>query len=178
MMRGHPVFMSMLLLPVTMILFGCIKEETTPITPTAIPISDIEVLSVKEHFDDALIIAQQWQSDAYLQSASANVRQNDGFRTLRITYDFLSDKKRSEALLVWIREDKTIDSKVVDLAGSTEDRREVKAEQWLLDGVEAFQIAQEYGGSEYISKYGPVEIDIFLEYYKQEPNNTVIWRVS
>jgi uncharacterized protein YpmB len=163
---------KVLLLLVSLMLSGCTAAATVSST-------DVQVLSVKEYYDDAFMVAREWQSDAYLQSANAIARElYDSRRPLRLSYSFLSKSKRSQALLVWIREDLTIDSEIVNLGGSTEDRRELQSEQWVLDSMDAIQIAQAAGGNEYISKNGSVEIDAYLEYWKKEHANTVIWRVS
>lgn len=163
---------KVLLLLLSLILSGC-KGKATVST------IDFQVLSVREYYDDALAVAREWQSDAYLQSAAAITRQlYDSRPPLRLSYSFLSRSVRSEALLVYIRENLTIDSEVVNMGGSAEDHREIQPEQWTLDGVDAIQIAQEAGGNEYISRYDPVEVTAFLEYRRRVGANTVIWRVS
>ena len=163
---------KVLLLLLSLMLSGCTARATV----SAI---DLQVLSVKEYYDDSFAVAREWQADAYLQSANAIARQlYDSRPPLRLSYSFFSKGKRSQALIVWIREDLTIDSEVVNMGGSAEDRREIQVEQWLLDSMDAIQIAQEAGGNEYISEYGPVEITAFLEYRKKEGANTVVWRIS
>ena len=156
----------------SLILSGCIPRATVPAV-------DIQILSLREHYDDALTVAREWQSDAYLQSANAIARlSNDSHPPLRLSYSFLSQSKRSQSLLVFIREDSTVDSEVVSLGGSVEDRREIQSDQWKLDSMDAVRLAQEAGGNEYISRYGPVRMTAFLEYRKQESADIVIWRVS
>ena len=156
----------------TLTFMGCIGNAKTSI-------DDIQVLPVREYYYDALAIAHDWQSDAYLQSANAITRQSDdSLMPLQVSYTFLSNNKRSEALLVWIREDLTIKSEVGNMGGSVIDRRAIRSEQWVIDVMEAIQIAQETKGNEFISKHQSVEITAYLEYHQREPDNTVVWRIS
>jgi hypothetical protein len=160
------------LLLLSLMLSGCTARAT------ASPIN-FQVLSVKEYYDDAFAVAREWQSDAYLQSADTIARlSDDSHQPLRLSYSFLSKSKRSQALLVYVREDLTLDSEMVNMGGSVEDRREIQADQWKLDSIDAIQIAQEAKGNEYINKYGPVEITAYLEYRRWEPDKKVIWHIS
>lgn len=172
-METIPVrFGKVLVFLVGLMLSGCTEKATV----SAI---ELQALSVKDYYDDAFAVAREWQSDAYLQSANVIARQlYDSQPPLRLSYSFLSSSNRAQALLVFIREDLKIDSKVVNMGGSAEDRREIQADQWTLDSMDVIQIAQQAGGNEYSTKYGPVEITAFLEYRKKEHDNTVIWRVS
>ncbi len=163
---------QVLLFLLSLLLPGCTGRATV----SAI---DIQVLSAREYYDEVLAIAREWQPDAYLQFANANVIQPYySRRPLRLSYSFLSKSERSKALLVWIHEDLTIESEVVYIGGSAEGRQEIQSEQWVLDDMDAIQIAQEAGGNEYINKYRSVEITAYLEYRKRGNDDTVIWRVS
>lgn len=172
--RSHAkVLISLLVLAIGFLFAGC-SMKADPIST-----NDLQLLSIREYYDTAHVVAEEWQQDAYLASARATVRQKNTQRKLVIFYKFLSKSQLSESLLVSVFEDASVETKTVSMAGSVNERFEIKDDLWLLDGRDALKIAQKYGGSEYISNYGSVEIDVFLEFQKVISDETVlIWRVS
>lgn len=153
-------------------------DKGNPTLGTPVPLPDMEVLSVKNHYSDALAIAQDWQPDAYLGDASTRVRFQDKPSRLCIDYTFYSAKVRREALLVWVCDDSTSHTMTVDMTRAIGERTEIENEEWVLDSTQALQIAFENGGEDYLKHTASFDIALFLEYQKRVTNGPVVWRVS
>jgi hypothetical protein len=66
---------------------------------------DLEVLSVKDHYPDALAVARKWRSDSILEDAVALFSPTDYPGSQDISYGFRSLSDPEAGLLVWVKQE-------------------------------------------------------------------------
>ena len=133
---------------------------------------DLRVLSVKEHYPQALAVAREWRSDAMLNLAIAYFRPAEEPKDLSISYFFNSAGPPAKWLTVRVKERET------GLVVETEDGElfpgqplgdPVDSLQIPLDSPEALSIILQNGGAKFLARHNKPfsPIGLHLEYRKR-----------
>ena len=145
---------------------------------------DLRVLSVKEHYPQALAVAREWRGDAILNGARLPFRPTEGPGDLGLSYYFHSPGPPAKWLTVRIKEQEP------GLVVETEDGvmfpgqplgDPVDPFQLPLDSPEALSIILQSGGAEFLARHNnPVSpIGLHLEYRKTwYSEGPLVWAVS
>jgi hypothetical protein len=145
---------------------------------------DLRVLSVKEHYPQALAVAREWRTDAILNGARLPFRPAEDLGDLGLSYYFRSPGPPAKWLTVRVRERET------GLVVETEDGElfpgqplgdPVDPLHLALDSPEALSIILQNGGARFLAKHNNPfwPIGLHLEYrrtfYSEGP---LVWAVS
>jgi hypothetical protein len=145
---------------------------------------DLRVLSIKEHYPQALAVAQEWSGDAILNGARLTFRPPEDPGDLGLSYYFHSPGPPAKWLTVRIKEQEP------GLVVETEDGvmfpgqplgDPVDPLQLPLDSPEALSIILQSGGAEFLARHNnPVSpIGLHLEYRKTwYSEGPLVWAVS
>jgi hypothetical protein len=118
---------------------------------------DLYVLSATDHYDEAFDSATDWKADAYLISISGGVGSSESSGGgPSISLYFEAPSAAGSMYEVCLTKD-TFTPEVVDLGSDTTLAPPIERDQWTLDSVDAWSIAQANGGEEYLLHYqGPM----------------------
>jgi len=145
---------------------------------------DLRVLSIKEHYPQALAVAREWSGDAILNGARLPFRPTEGPGDLGLSYYFHSPGPPAKWLTVRIKVQEP------GLVVETEDGvmfpgqplgDPVDPFQLPLDSPEALSIILQSGGAEFLARHNnPVSpIGLHLEYRKTwYSEGPLVWAVS
>jgi len=145
---------------------------------------DLRVLSVKEHYPQALAVAREWRGDAILNGARLPFHLTEDPGDLGLSYYFHSPGPPAKWLTVRIKEQEP------GLVVETEDGvmfpgqplgDPVDPFQLPLDSPEALSIILQSGGAEFLARHNnPVSpIGLHLEYRKTwYSEGPLVWAVS
>jgi Tol biopolymer transport system component len=166
------VLISLCLCPLA---FGCRSQEHV-FDPTG----ESVILSATEHYDEALRRAIDWKADAYLASISADVGSpNISRRGRSISFLFHAPSAANSTYRLRLNKD-TWTPQVIGAGSSTSTAPPIEREQWTLDSVDAWSIAQANGGEKYLRLYqGPrTVVEVTLDYRTTRGGEkTLAWRV-
>jgi hypothetical protein len=135
-------------------------------------------------YPESLRLAQEWKTDAYLVSAETDFARGGGDGR-DLYYNFVFRSHSSPLMQMLLSYDSTKGSLREKLfavpADSTEPNVEISDTDWPIDSVEALQVAQAHGGSEFLTRhYSSNNLSLLLRLEKRaegEQSRTV-WLVS
>jgi hypothetical protein len=145
---------------------------------------DLRVLSVKEHYPQALAVAREWRSDATLNDAEALFGPADDPGRLSISYGFNSSGPPARWLLVWVKERETgleVETEEGELPPGQPLGDPVDPLQLPLDSPEALSIIMQNGGARFLTRnknpFWPLGLHLEYRqtYYSEEP---LVWRAT
>ena len=145
---------------------------------------ELQVLSVKEHYPQALAIAREWRSDAILHGAVAYFRPSEGPKDLSISYDFYSAGPPAKFLLVWVDEEETgivVESEEGELHPDQPLGDPVDPLELPLDSPEALSIIMQNGGAKFLARHNNPfwPVGLGLEYRKTfYSEGPLVWAAS
>ena len=143
---------------------------------------DMQVLSVKDHYPQALAVAREWRSDAIMEDAVARFRASQQPGKLTISYGFRSPSDPVAGFLVWVKQEQSgleITSEEFEFPADRPVRDPVDPLQLALDSPEALSIILQNGGGEFIAEHSllPWPLGLHLEYRRPwQPESTLVWR--
>ena len=154
----------LLVLQVTLLLISCAEIEQ----PRRFnELKNFKTLSIKQLYPEALSKALEWQSDAYLYTATIQIRHIEDRSPLRIYFVFRSTSNPNQYLHLYMIEHETgYDFEITAGEYQTEKSVEVPIDpdNLSLDTFEAFQIAFENGGQVFFERFKypdmPLNIDL------------------
>jgi hypothetical protein len=173
---GH-CFLGNILIAVFLILLvlGC--DSRTPQEETL-----VRTQSMQSLYPEALRLAQEWKTDAYLVRAETDFTLDDDSRDLY--YNFVFRSRSSPFMAMLLSYDSTRGSlreKLLPVPTNNTGRDlEILDTDWSIDSVEALQVAQAHGGSEFLTKHSSSNLSLLLRLEKRlegEQSKTV-WLVS
>ena len=142
------------------------------------------VRSVKTLEPRAIDEARKWKADAYLSSVSIDALALD-LRTPSATADLLSFLFRSHNDLqhyyeVAFQLDDKIRLREWSISDPNSDYVPIEPTDWTIDSVDAWRIAQENGGNEFLRKNQTRFLSTFLSVERRNPprSGSVLWYVS
>jgi Tol biopolymer transport system component len=114
---------------------------------------DLYVPSAADHYPEALDRAMDWKTDAHLISIAAGVEcPNSPYGGPSITFYFDAPSAPNSILELDLTEG-VWRSRVVELSSGATISAPIEREQWTLDSVDAWTIAQANGGEEFLFHY-------------------------
>jgi hypothetical protein len=137
---------------------------------------------VQSLYPEALQLAQEWKTDAYLVSAETDFAFGDDGRDLY--YNFLFRSHSSPLMQILLSYESTTGSIREKLLAapenSTEQDLEILDTAWPIDSVEALQIAQAHGGSEFLAEHSSSNLSLLMRLEKRLEGDELktIWFVS
>jgi Tol biopolymer transport system component len=144
-------------------------------------VGDLRVLSAADHYPEALDRARGWKVDAHLISIAAGVgHASNGLDEPGITFYFDAPSAPNSMYEVDL-ETRSWTSRVVDLGSAASNVPPIGREQWTLDSVDAWSIAEANGGEEYLSyHHDPATImTVILDYWPMRDRTEILaWRVN
>lgn len=185
-----PRFFSVWLRYLTLTIFvlavsGCqMSSENKTKTPVTVSYLDkLQIPFVAESINGAVDLAQDWQDDAFLHSVNVIPGWIDRPQPAILRFDFRSQNYANERLAVvfttGLDRENSVRTDFTDITTASKDFREITSNDWSLDADEAFQIAQQYGGEDYLRDSGlGAQVELFLEYQKGVTDGPVVWRVT
>ena len=140
--------------------------------------------SVRRLYPESLQIAQKWRADAYLVRAETDFV--IGVCDSRdLYYNFVFRSHSSPLMQIFLSYDSTKDSLREKLfavpADSTEHDTEISDTDWPVDSVEALQVAQAHGGSEFLARHSSsnnLSLLLRLEKRLEGQQTRTVWFVS
>jgi Tol biopolymer transport system component len=154
---------------------GCRNQEGVPDA-----LGDLHVLSAADYYSEALERAMDWKADARLISIGGGVGSStsagDG---PSISFYFDAPSATDSMYEVRVTKD-TWAPNVIELGSDTALAPPIARDQWALDSVDAWNIAQANGGEEYLRHYqGPMTIMVLtLDYWTTRAGEEKLaWRV-
>jgi Tol biopolymer transport system component len=153
---------------------GCQAEDDS-----ANVASDLYVPSAADHYEEALDRAMDWKRDAYLISICGDVvssASTGGGGSITFYFDAASAPNSMYQLD--LAED-TWTPRVIELGSGSASAPAIQRDQWTLDSVDAWSIAQANGGEEYLLRYrGPTMMNVTLDYWTTRAGDErLAWRV-
>jgi hypothetical protein len=145
---------------------------------------DLRVLSVKEHYPQALAVAREWRSDAMLNLAIARFRPAEGPKELSISYFFNSAGPPAKWLTVRVKEQGAglvVETEEGELFPGQPLGDPVDPLELPLDSPEALSIILQNGGANFLARHNnPFSpIGLHLEYrrtwYSEGP---LVWSAN
>ncbi len=145
---------------------------------------DMQVLSVKQHYPEALSVAREWRSDAQLDGVIARFRPATETGKLTIAYGFRSPSDPSGGFLIWVKLEESGLEIVTDDFAYPPDKpvgEPIDPLQLPLDSAEALSIIMQNGGAEFIAQHGmiPWPLGLHLEYRQSySSEGPLVWTGS
>lgn len=140
---------------------------------------ELLVLSAGQHYEEAMDRARRWKPDAYLSSISAGVAPSSNpYAWLLFMFDSPSTPD-SVYELHFIGE--TWTSRLLAKGSMTGMASPIKREDWSLDSVDAWSIAQAHGGEDFLLRHQDptTSMTVTLAYWRVGTTQDVLaWRAS
>jgi hypothetical protein len=151
------LFVIIVVVLFALVLVGCGMGEGTPVVTETVPSTnsidslDIEsyhVVSVKEKYQEASILAQDWHEDALLFRVDARIYDPHPPSKEGLYFIFESPTDRRHSLVVFC-DFNECESKIYGLNGSFLELEidPIKIDEIKIDSIEAAQTALRYGGA-------------------------------
>jgi len=154
---------------------GC----STPTPPRPVL---VETLSIQDLYPEALQIAKAWKEDAYFTGAYTSFWPTDSNEFQYASFSFRS--RATDFIGLYVSYDPATDSFEEKWLGVAEEDPRYKAEiadaEWRLDSIEALEIAQGAGGSEFLAGQLDKDLDLYLRLEKRQIGQDLrtVWRVA
>jgi hypothetical protein len=140
---------------------------------------ELFVLSAGQHYEEAMDRARSWKADAYLNSISAGVAPST-YPDAWLLFMFDSPSSPDSIYeLHFIGE--TWTSRVLAKGPMTGAALPIKREDWSLDSVDAWSIAQAHGGEDLLLRHQDpmTSMTVTLAYWRVgSTQNVLAWRAS
>jgi len=171
------------LMVLALVLVGWCAVSCSGATDSGGIADDLCVLSAAEYLEDAIQGAKDWTDDAYLTYVSggpSSLALDDHCSYANLTYSFDSPSKPREFYMtfLWRREwtSETHHHSHMAVIGLP-----IEREDWALDSVDAWRIAQNHGGREFVNRHVGSDTDIFFQLDRFEVGgiqDVLVWRVA
>lgn len=146
---------------------------------------EFRVLSLSAYYHQALMIASEWEADAYLASASPTFAMPQDSTSLSINYSFRSYSSPGKWLNVFFIESSSSLPGVSEGEFSEGNNRplpyEIKVDRLTIDSAEALLIAYEKGGKDFILEHHGIDPDSFLQLEQENialATGRPVWQVT
>jgi hypothetical protein len=169
---------ALILVPATAVLIAGPDGESGAVS------MDLRVLSVKEHYAQALALAREWRGDAILNGAVAYFRPSEDPKDLGISYHFYSAGPPAKFLIIRVEERETglaVETVAGELPPGQPLGDPVDPLQLPLDSPEALSIIMQNGGARFLTRnknpFWPLGLHLEYRqtYYSEEP---LVWRAT
>jgi hypothetical protein len=158
------------------VIVGCRAEIDSPDL-----CEELLVVSAAEHYDEALSGATEWQPDAYLTSivGSSNSRSVERDYAL-LVYTFHSSIDQTSFFVASLLGDAWT-SYSEPLGRMAVNPAPIAREEWILDSLDACEVAQDNGGRDFLARYADSYVSMVVQLDRFEVSgieDVLVWRLS
>jgi hypothetical protein len=150
------VFRFFVVILVCLIAFIIYLTDTLDISPNREFLLERQIPSVIEHYPKALAEARNWRSDAYMIYSAIQIRGTVLIGSLA----FNSESNPEVGFLYRLHEAEEgyqLETKEVDASGRLKANPPIPEDKWTVDSLEAYRVAIENGGSDFINLHPEVD---------------------
>ena len=137
----------------------------------------LPVVSLREELPRLEEAARLWNSAAYLADAELPIPGGEHGPWL-VSASFNSPTEQYQSLLVFLREDGTIDTEIIPHTVPVVQVEPIEANDWEVDSQEALDIALDEEGMQFLEEHpGAGCSSLALVRIGLEPDSPVVWRL-
>jgi hypothetical protein len=137
----------------------------------------VSVVSLRENLSDLEDAARPWSPDAYLANAELPIHYGSPGPWL-VSAGFNSTTEQFQSLLVFLREDGTVDTEIIPHTVPVVQVVPIEASDWEVDSQEALDIALDEEGMRFLEKHpGAGCSSLTLVRIGLESGSPVVWRL-